>query len=678
MKPGHQAVKPAAQQSELAREISAVLNRKGAGNRQGHSLATRSVLGCSLFMLALGPAPVGAVGLGELTTHSTLGQPLSATVPLRLGNEERVSSNCVATTGGATSGLKGPAKLTLKVPRVQGPGNFLIELGTRVPVYEPMYEFAVRVDCPGTAAIQRQYVLMLDLPSADAASAPLVDRRDQSALLAGQDIGGGSKTTSAAPRLQTRPPLTAGEATNIPAGSLYRVSQGDTLSTIAARTQDRPPNSTWQLADLIYAANPSAFIKGDPNRIKLGAEIRMPTAADWGDAGTTATSVSRNTVAPISARRPQGIETTTPAIRNRQPQAARVRPAPEQSSIALPPKSASQAATAATGESSPFADENTQSTALSPEQSSAVPTQVIAPEQSAAEVGNTDTTSSKLSPIFATLLGALIGLVAGLGLLFFGGKLLEIVTRLFRSNRQHAQVQKEEDTFLDTDAWLNSSDEMTVAVTAEANPADDTYVVEVSDADTTNNPFAAIMEAEADKTQIALPPHSDNEVETQANEDSWSSAATVEQPGLEHSMDTVMTEVFDDALGDISSESALPEEVFALDEEIGDTTLMPDADELGDLTDATADQLVDLDVGELSDATLMDDATAEMTREAMTLGAESDQVFSSTLQDALALLEEDYGEDLDSSQVISDPFALDGLPDEDTSFNTNNSKKKAS
>ncbi len=682
MKPGNQQVESLPQQSELAREISTVLARKGTGNRERHSFATRSVLSCSLFMLALGPAPVGAVGLGELTTHSTLGQPLRATVPLRLGNEERVSSKCITTTGGAASGLKGPAKLTLKAPRVQGPGNFVLELGTRVPVHEPMYEFSVRVDCPGTAAIQRQYVLMLDLPSVDAASAPLVDRRTVPASLARPDSSRTTTPAGAAAQTRISPPRVAASYAKIPAGSLYRVSQGDTLSTIAARTENRPLNSTWQLADLIYAANPSAFIAGDPNRIKLGTEIRMPTAADWGETGATRTSASRAAAAPVSARRPRGIETTIPAVTNRQPEQAQVRTAPQQNTVALPPKPVSQSETASPGSSSPFADENAPSANATPEQTSAAQTQLNAPENPAVGATDTEANGAELSPIFATLLGALIGLGAGLGLLFFGGRLLEIVTRLFRRNRRNNQAKKEEDTFLDTDAWLNSSDEMTVVVDPVANPADDTYVVEVSDADTTSNPFAEIMEArsEAEKTQIALPPRNDKDVETQASEDSWSSAQTVEQPGIEHSIDTVMTEVFDDALSDISSESELPDEAFSVPEEGDDTTLMPEADELTHLSGATVDEFVDLDVGELSDEMLVDDATQEMTREAMAIDAESDQVFSSTLQDALALLEEDYGEDLDSSQVIleSDPFTLDDLPDEDTSFGTNDAKKKAS
>ena len=76
-----------------------------------------------------------------------------------------------------------------------------------------------------------------------------------------------------------------GRRVNIPS---YRVREGDTLSTIAARVDGRPANSTWQLATQIFAANPNAFIRANPDLIKLGWEIKIPDAASWNDVAPAA------------------------------------------------------------------------------------------------------------------------------------------------------------------------------------------------------------------------------------------------------------------------------------------------------------------------------------------------------------------------------------------------------
>jgi hypothetical protein len=54
------------------------------------------------------------------------------------------------------------------------------------------------------------------------------------------------------------------------------VSRGDTLSTIAKRVDGRLPNTIWAVANQLFADNAQAFIRNDPNRIKLGSLIRIP------------------------------------------------------------------------------------------------------------------------------------------------------------------------------------------------------------------------------------------------------------------------------------------------------------------------------------------------------------------------------------------------------------------
>ena len=61
----------------------------------------------------------------------------------------------------------------------------------------------------------------------------------------------------------------AGPSPTITTGTRYRIVAGDSLSSIAARVRDRS-GFLWAMADAIQAANPEAFIRNDPNLIKLG------------------------------------------------------------------------------------------------------------------------------------------------------------------------------------------------------------------------------------------------------------------------------------------------------------------------------------------------------------------------------------------------------------------------
>lgn len=72
---------------------------------------------------------------------------------------------------------------------------------------------------------------------------------------------------------------------------------GDSLSSIAARVVDRRIN-LWQMAALIHAANPEAFIRNDPDRLRLGAELRIPRSDVNGTPALPA-ATARHTPSPM-------------------------------------------------------------------------------------------------------------------------------------------------------------------------------------------------------------------------------------------------------------------------------------------------------------------------------------------------------------------------------------------
>ena len=224
--------------------------------------------------------PAHAVTLGEITVESALGQPLAARIPIDLGPGEVMGASCVSSPAAGKTDLAHLPQPLLSVPETAMPGTYLLRVTTAQPLYEPMYELQVQVRCTGTALLVRQYVLMLDLPgAASVLAAPAATTPATSVPAMAAPV---PETHAATAPLAARPPhprhpVTLGAP--IATGSSYRVAAGDTLSTIAARVSNRGGKGLWQMADLIFAANPDAFIGGNQDLIKLGSEISIPTLA---------------------------------------------------------------------------------------------------------------------------------------------------------------------------------------------------------------------------------------------------------------------------------------------------------------------------------------------------------------------------------------------------------------
>ncbi len=635
----------------LRREIARILQQQAAssGHRETRpSAAARAVACSSIALLALGPVSSFAVGLGELRLNSRLGQPLRATVALRLGVGETPNPNCIRSTGAPGSALRAPADVSLRVPAAAGPGVFDLELTSGRPLYEPMYELALQIDCPGMPIVVRQYVLMLDLPGT-----PSAPRASETASPPAM-----RPAMPPAERPRNRPRARLARSNDpIRPGSLYRVREGDTLSTIASRVQGRPANFTWPLARLIFAANPDAFIRGNPDLVKLGAQLRIPDPSDWSvepaPAASTLAGLSRTPASPP----PAAAETPAPA-----PAPAANMPAPAGPLPPLaesgPDLSAQQLvpATPAAAGDSPFADDyrSTAAAALQtppaePETSvadSAAPAPAARASRSAAVVETTappplvmnpERSSAKLNPLLATLFGMLIGL--GMSVLMLRGRLLEGVLSLLERRRpaqQAAAGPAADRTFDTTDDWMPANDTQVDRV--PVRKADETYVVEIEGADETSETFNPVLGDAPAEAEPAVA----NAQALHAGEDS------AEPVG-----DVALTELFDDDLAGLPSEPDLPAEVFMSAGETDDSAreLGPTA-ELPHFHDAaTGDTDDTAELAELEDESLN---TAGMTLEQLAergLSSE-DTRLSQTLRDALSLLERDYEDELTASQII--------------------------
>lgn len=117
----------------------------------------RSIACLLLGFWPLGPA--AALGLGELTLHSRLGQPLHASVAV-LDAPAEITAGCFH-LGAASAGLAAPPPVELSLEQT-GRVNRL-HIRSRDTINDPILQFALVSDCP--ARLQRDYTALLDPPS---------------------------------------------------------------------------------------------------------------------------------------------------------------------------------------------------------------------------------------------------------------------------------------------------------------------------------------------------------------------------------------------------------------------------------------------------------------------------------------------------------------------------------
>lgn len=241
-----------------------MLKATSKSNRANRKLPTLVAVGGSLAAL-----PAAAVELGDLTVHSRLGQPLRASIAYALAPNEQLTDYCVSLRpGSSTSGLPNVGRATVSV----ADGTILLT-GNRA-IREPMVSAHVMVDCPYTANISREYMLFVDpvtppYQEPDIAQPIKVAQRPAPQAAVAAPIASATAQPRAAARQAT-------VAKDIAKSTRYRVQPGDSLSKIVQRIENRPM-SLWPAVNAIFDANPSAFVDDDPNKLKAGSWLSIPS-----------------------------------------------------------------------------------------------------------------------------------------------------------------------------------------------------------------------------------------------------------------------------------------------------------------------------------------------------------------------------------------------------------------
>ena len=224
---------------------------------------------------SLAIAPASALELSDIKVHSTLGQPLRASIAYALAPNEALSDTCVSLQPGLSSGgLPSVNRASLIV------ADGVIAITGSSLVREPLMTLRLNVRCPYTPNLSREYMLMVDPAGrADTAMAtavaatPIASRPVISAPVA-----------APAPSVARRSPA---NTDSIKDTTRYQVQPGDSLSEIAQRIENRPLG-VWSTVNAILDANPGAFVDGDPNRLKAGSWLNLPDFAAADAASVTA------------------------------------------------------------------------------------------------------------------------------------------------------------------------------------------------------------------------------------------------------------------------------------------------------------------------------------------------------------------------------------------------------
>jgi len=203
-----------------------------------------------------------ALELGELDVQSNLGQPLRASIAYALAPNEMLSNVCVAVGGGqSTSGLPGIGRNSVSIT------DSAILIRGESLVREPMLGTRVTINCPYTPNLSREYMLFVDpVATTDAQAAAATVATPAAA------------TVAATPARQAPRSARTAPVSNTPIGqsTRHQVQVGETLSDIVSRIQNRSMK-LWPAVNLIFETNPDAFIDDDPNKLKAGSWLTIPS-----------------------------------------------------------------------------------------------------------------------------------------------------------------------------------------------------------------------------------------------------------------------------------------------------------------------------------------------------------------------------------------------------------------
>ena len=240
-------------------------------------LFTLSLLAAAMAV----PGTSAALGLGNLTVTSALGQPLAARIELTSAAKEELDSLSARVADPSLyrqNNLAYPGALSAARVTVERDANGqpYLRIRTNSPVSEPFLDLLVEINW-ASGRMVRDYTFLLDPPGSTMMAAPAEPVAPERT---------GAAPTRAAPATAAAPKAAPAGG----AGDTYTVKRGDTLSKIA--NEYRAPSATLdQMLVALFKNNAAAFDGKNMNRLRSGAIITIPSADDIN--GTTAVDATK-------------------------------------------------------------------------------------------------------------------------------------------------------------------------------------------------------------------------------------------------------------------------------------------------------------------------------------------------------------------------------------------------
>lgn len=253
-----------------------------------------------------------AAGLGRLTVQSALGQPLRAEVEVTSvspDEAESLKARIASPEAFSRVGLQYKEALSgVRMDVENRGGRYFIKVTSSRPINDPFVDLVVELSW-ASGTFSREYTFLLDPPTQQSANqanrsgnAPVAGAATAAAAtgaaasgsnavrtidpatgrLVNQERGaqGRSQAASQPTEAKQQPAAQAKAGRDASSeGGTVTVGQGETLGMIAARV--RPASATLdQTIVAIYRTNPTAFIQNNPNLIRQGRTLTIPSEGE--------------------------------------------------------------------------------------------------------------------------------------------------------------------------------------------------------------------------------------------------------------------------------------------------------------------------------------------------------------------------------------------------------------
>lgn len=262
---------------------------------------------------ALGSGLANALGLGEVTMHSSLNQPLDAQIELlqlRDLTRNEILPNLASRSDFQRAGIDRPfslSSLDFKT-RIREDGTGYIHVTSADAVREPFLNFLMEVHWP-SGRLLREYTLLLDPPTFSEQPAqpvrPATTFSTTSQPYAARPpiqqpepyVEPHNRRTDdylPAPEMALQPEIRP--VTERSSGSTWQTTQDDTTTGSTIRSYEVQPNDNlWSIARAVRPSgelsvqqtmmaiqrnNPNAFMRKNINELKKGQVLRIPTQDD--------------------------------------------------------------------------------------------------------------------------------------------------------------------------------------------------------------------------------------------------------------------------------------------------------------------------------------------------------------------------------------------------------------